>query len=65
MQVPVNDKYIKFSPEDISAILIGKMKEIAELYFNKKVTEAVIAVPAYFDVSFTRCNLIQTFTHII
>ncbi|KAJ2160465.1 ATPase with role in protein import into the ER [Coemansia sp. RSA 552] len=43
-----NDKRT-FSPEEISAMVLGKMKEIAESYLNTKVTHAVVTVPAYFN----------------
>ena len=38
-----------FSPEEISAIILTKMKEIAESYLGTAVTDAVITVPAYFN----------------
>jgi molecular chaperone DnaK len=38
-----------YSPAEISGIVLGKMKEIAEEYLGDEVTEAVITVPAYFD----------------
>jgi heat shock protein 5 len=40
-----------FTPEEISAAVLGKMKEVAESYLEKKVTHAVITVPAYFTDS--------------
>src|SRR5258708_38570507 len=37
------------SPPEVSAIILAKMREIAEAFLSEKVTEAVITVPAYFN----------------
>lgn len=52
VQVQVNGEKKQFTPEEISAMVLGKMKEVAESYLGKKVTHAVVTVPAYFNVSF-------------
>jgi molecular chaperone DnaK len=41
----------KYSPSQISAFILQKMKETAESYLGEKVSQAVITVPAYFDDS--------------
>ncbi|MEO7795303.1 MAG: molecular chaperone DnaK [Thermoanaerobaculia bacterium] len=38
-----------FSPPEVSAMILGKLKQAAEDYLGEKVTEAVITVPAYFN----------------
>ncbi|MEO0937497.1 MAG: molecular chaperone DnaK [Pseudomonadota bacterium] len=45
----VEAKGEKYSPSQISAFILGKMKETAESYLGEEVTQAVITVPAYFN----------------
>jgi len=49
IEVQVKGEPKTFTPEEISAMVLGKMKEIAESYLSKKVEHAVITVPAYFN----------------
>lgn len=41
----------EYSPEELSSMIVGKMKKVAEDYLGEEVKEAVITVPAYFDDS--------------
>lgn len=49
VSVQVNGEDKTFTPEEISGMILGKMKSIAEEYLGKKVTHAVVTVPAYFN----------------
>jgi len=49
IQVKVKGELKTFTPEEISAMVLGKMRDIAESYLGKKVSHAVVTVPAYFN----------------
>lgn len=49
VRVPVKGEEKTFTPEEISAMVLGKMKEIAESYLGRPVKNAVVTVPAYFN----------------
>ena len=46
-RIAINGK--KYSPEELSSMILAKMKKTAEDYLGEKVTDAVITVPAYFN----------------
>ncbi|OQY46170.1 MAG: molecular chaperone DnaK [Candidatus Parabeggiatoa sp. nov. 2] len=49
VKIPITGK--EYSPQEISAMVLAKLKNDAEAYLGEKVTEAVITVPAYFNDS--------------
>ncbi|MCK9246327.1 MAG: molecular chaperone DnaK [Anaerolineaceae bacterium] len=49
IEVPVTGQ--TYTPQEISAMILGKLKADAEAYLGEKVTQAVITVPAYFNDS--------------
>lgn len=49
IQIDQNGKESLYAPEEISAMVLGKMKATAEAYLGQTVTRAVVTVPAYFN----------------
>jgi len=49
VKVATKDGDKVFTPEEISSMVLTKMKETAEAYLGKKITNAVVTVPAYFN----------------
>lgn len=49
VQVKVNGQTKTYTPEEVSAMILQKMKEVAETYLGEKVKNAVVTVPAYFN----------------
>ena len=49
IEVTVNDDKKTFAPEEISAMILQKMKKVAEGFLGKEVKNAVVTVPAYFN----------------
>ncbi|KAK3214648.1 hypothetical protein GRF29_19g864695 [Pseudopithomyces chartarum] len=49
VQVEVQGSEKTFTPEEVSAMVLGKMKEVAESYLGETVKNAVVTVPAYFN----------------
>merc|ERR1712164_147763 len=49
VEVDVKGARKMYSPEEVSAMILGKMREIAESFLGKKIGNAVVTVPAYFN----------------
>jgi len=49
VEVTIEGKKRQFAPEEVSAMILNKMKEIAETFLGKSVQHAVVTVPAYFN----------------
>jgi molecular chaperone DnaK len=53
-EAPNGDAWVRvagrdMSPPEVSAVILAKMREVAEAFLSERVTEAVVTVPAYFD----------------
>src|SRR5437660_1605778 len=64
IQVTVEGKKKEFAAEEISAMILSKMKEIAEAFLGRKVTNAVVTVPVYFSCML-RVTVMQHFIKLI
>merc|ERR1712072_787760 len=51
IEVMYKNKQKHFQPEEISSMILLKMKEIAESYMGETITDAVVTLPAYFNDS--------------
>jgi heat shock 70kDa protein 1/2/6/8 len=51
IQVDFKGESKQFSPEEISSMVLSKMRETAETYLGKQISKAVVTVPAYFNDS--------------
>ena len=49
VSIPIEGNQKVFAPEEISAIILSKMKEIAASYIGSEVKNAIVTVPAYFN----------------
>merc|ERR1711865_1042247 len=49
VEVDIKGGRKQYGPEEISAMILGKMKEIAESFLGRKIANAVVTVPAYFN----------------
>ena len=57
IDVNYNNEQKKFKVEQISGMIIQKMKEIAETYINNEIKDAIITVPAYFNEIQRQCTI--------
>ncbi len=61
IEVSSNGKISKFAPEEISAMILQKMKASAESYLGEEVKNAVVTVPAYFNDSQRRATKVSVY----
>lgn len=60
VEASVNGKAVTFAPEELSAMVLQKMKTTAEAYLGENVTNAVITVPAYFNQDQRKATKVST-----
>ena len=61
IEISSNGKMTKFSPEEVSAMILQKMKTTAESYLGEEVKNAVVTVPAYFNDAQRRATKVRMF----
>ncbi len=61
VEVTVDGKQQKFAPEEVSAMILQKMKTTAEAYLGEEVKNAVVTVPAYFNDAQRRATKVRMF----
>ena len=49
IEIDCNDKAMRYAPEEVSAMVLQKMKTTAEAFLGEAVESAVVTVPAYFN----------------
>ena len=66
VKVPVRGETKTFSPEEVSAMILSKMKETAEAYLGHPIKNAVVTVPAYFNDAQRQVQLfVQRCLHLV
>lgn len=58
VEVEINGERKQFSPEEVSAMILTKMKETAEAFLGKKVKNAVVTVPGTPSLLLVRVSLV-------
>ena len=61
VEITSNGKVSKFAPEEISAMILQKMKSTAEAYLGEEVKNAVVTVPAYFNDNQRRATKVSMY----
>jgi heat shock protein 5 len=61
IEISSNGKTSRFAPEEVSAMILQKMKSTAETYLGEEVKNAVVTVPAYFNDSQRRATKVSMY----